>query len=87
MDHAGAQRLRDGGTYCEQHVEQGTRATDDAPDPAVPGGMSCASCDGTRGLRKDSSVDPDTWYCQRCWSEWERTDPLAAVWATMFRSS
>lgn len=82
-DNAGALPLRDGGEYCERHAEQGACAAQ--PDPAVPDGTTCASCGGTRGLGKDPS-DPDTWYCQRCWDEWQRTDPLAAVWTTMFGS-
>ena len=75
-DHAGAQPLRDGERYCAKHEGQAG---------SVPDGAVCATCGATRGLSKDPSDDDGTsWYCQPCWDEWDRDDPLGAVWVTMF---
>jgi len=75
-DHAGAQPLRDGKLYCAKHADQAG---------SVPAGAVCAACRATRGLSKDpSDTDGTSWYCQPCWDQWERDDPLAAVWHTLF---
>ena len=75
-DHAGAQPLRDGKLYCAKHADQAG---------SVPAGAVCAACRATRGLSKDpSDTDGTSWHCQPCWDQWERDDPLAAVWHTLF---
>ena len=78
MPRAGAQPLREGEQYCAKHTEQPARGH-------VLDGTVCASCDSAHGLlSKDPSDADGAWYCQRCWDEWERDDPLAAVWPVLF---
>jgi len=85
LDHAGAQPLREGELYCAQHAKQHVEQPAPASTTAgghVPDGTVCTSCGATHRVRKDPS--DGTWFCQRCWNEWERDDPLAAVWSAMF---
>jgi hypothetical protein len=86
-DHAGAQPLRDGERYCARHTAQAEQPVTEARHATtgeyVPDGVVCASCGGSRELSKDPSDESGAWYCQRCWDEWERDDPLASVWSTV----
>ena len=72
-----ARSRSDGKRYCAKHAGQAG---------SVPAGAVCAACGATRGLSKDpSDGDGASWYCHwPCWDEWERDDPLAAVWHTLF---
>ena len=37
-------------------------------------------------LLSEDPNDRGTWYCERCWHEWDECDddPLAQVWSTLF---
>ena len=71
---------------AQRHAAQAEQDEQPAPTSAaagsyVPDSTVCASCGEVDELSKDPS--DGTWYCQRCWDEWERDDPLASVWSTV----